>query len=114
MGRRPAWKTPAMRRLAALAVILVLLAASCAGSGSSPARTTKATTTTQDLWLGYYDWQLKENVDNWTTNCIDIQEHFDYIHNIRDGLKRKYGMGSGPILSYLYPIGKRMGCEDFD
>ena len=103
-----------MRRLVALAVALVLLAASCAGGSSSPARTTKATTTTQALWLGYYDWDLKENVDQWTTNCRDIQDQFDIMHNIRDGIKRKYGMGSGPILTYLYAIGKRMGCEDFD
>ena len=100
-----------MRRLVALAVVLVLLAASCAGGGSSPS--TEATTTTQALWLRYYDWELKENVDQWTTNCRDIQEHFDYIHNIRDGLIRKYGHTGVQIMDYLYEIGKRMGCEDF-
>ena len=93
---------------------LVLLAASCAGGGSSPSRTTEATTTTQALWLRYYDWDLKEHVDQWTTNCRDIQDQFDIMHNTSDGIKRKYGMGSGPILTYLYAIGKRMGCEDFD
>ena len=103
-----------MRRLAALAVALVLLAASCAGGGSSPSRTTEATTTTQALWLRYYDWELKENVDQWTTNCRDIQDHFDYIHNIRDGLRRKYGSNGYQIMDYLYEIGKEMGCEDFD
>ena len=108
------WKAPAMRRLVALAVVLVLLAASCAGGGSSPSRTTEATTTTQALWLGYYDWDLKDHVDDWTTNCRDIQDQFDIMHNTSDGIKRKYGMGSGPILTYLYAIGKRMGCEDFD
>ena len=107
------WKAPAMRRLVALAVVLVLLAASCAGGGSSPSRTTEATTTTQALWLGYYDWDLKDHVDDWTTNCRDIQEHFDYIHNIRDGLIRKYGHTGVHIMDYLHEIGKEMGCEDF-
>jgi hypothetical protein len=102
-----------MRRLVALTVVLVLLAASCAGGGSSPARTTEATTTTQALWLGYYDWDLKENVDDWITNCRDIQNEFDVMHNSRDGIRRKYGHGSGPILEYLHQIGKEMGCKDF-
>jgi hypothetical protein len=57
---------------------------------------------------------LKDYVDDWTTNCRDIQDQFDIMHNTSDGIKRKYGMGSGPILTYLYAIGKRMGCEDFD
>ena len=100
-----------MRRLVSLAVVLVLLTASCAGGGSSPS--TEATTTTQALWLRYYDWELKENVDQWTTNCRDIQEHFDYIHNIRDGLIRKYGHTGVQIMDYLHQIGKEMGCEDF-
>ena len=102
-----------MRRLAALTVVLVILAASCAGGGSSPSITTKATTTTQALWLGYYDWDLKDHVDDWTTNCRDIQDQFDIMHNTSDGIKRKYGMGSGPILTYLYAIGKRMECVGF-
>jgi hypothetical protein len=102
-----------MRRLVALAVVLVLLAASCAGGGSSPSRTTKATTTTQALWLGYYDWDLKENVDDWITNCRDIQDQFDIIHNIRDGLRRKYGSNGYQIMDYLHQIGKEMGCEAF-
>ena len=102
-----------MRRLAALAVVLVLLAASCAGGGSSPSRTTKATTTTQALWLGYYDWDLKDHVDDWTTNCRDIQDQFDIIHNTRDGIRRKYGRGGVEIMEYLHQIGKEMGCKDF-
>ena len=100
-----------MRRLAALAVVLVLLAASCAGGGSSPS--TEATTTTQGLWLGHYGWDFKENVDDWTTNCRDIQDQFDIIHNTRDGIQRKYGRNGSDILEYLHQIGKRMGCEDF-
>ena len=100
-----------MRRLAALTVVLVLLAASCAGGGSSPS--TEATTTTQALWLRYYDWELKEHVDQWTTNCRDIQDQFDIIHNTRDGIQRKYGRNGSDILEYLHQIGKRMGCEDF-
>jgi len=78
-----------------------------------PPELRKRLTTTQALWLGYYDWDLKENVDLWTTNCRDIQDQFDIMHNIRDGIRRKYGMGSGPILNYLHKIGKEMGCEDF-
>ena len=104
---------PRVRRLAALATILVLLAASCGGGGSSPSRTTEATTTTQALWLGYYGWDLKENVDDWTTNCRDIQDQYDIIHNIRDALRRKYGRGGVEIMEYLHQIGKRMGCEAF-
>jgi len=100
-----------MRRLTALAVALVLLAASCAGGGSSPS--TEATTTTQALWLGHYGWDFKENVDDWTTNCRDIQDQFDIIHNTRDGIRRKYGRNGSDILEYLHQIGKRMGCEDF-
>ena len=100
-----------MRRLAALAVVLVLLAASCAGGGSSPS--TEATTTTQGLWLGHYGWDFKENVDDWTTNCRDIQDQFDIIHNTRDGIQRKYGRNGSDILEYLHQIGKEMGCEDF-
>ena len=69
--------------------------------------------TTQALWLGYYDWDLKENVDAWTTNCQDIQDHFDYIYEIRDGLRRKYGQGGSQIMDYLHQIGKEMGCEAF-
>jgi len=92
---------------------LVLLAASCAGGGSSPSRTTEATTTTQALWLRYYDWDLKEHVDQWTTNCRDIQDQFDIIHNTRDGYIRKYGHTGVQIMEYLHQIGKEMGCEDF-
>ena len=77
-------------------------------------RTTEATTTTQALWLGHYGWDLKEITDNWTTNCRDIQDRFDYTHEIRDGLRRKYGSNGYQIMEYLYAIGKEMGCEDFD
>ena len=37
----------------------------------------------------------------------------DYIHNIRDGLIRKYGHTGVHILDYLHEIGKEMGCEPF-
>jgi hypothetical protein len=50
---------------------------------------------------------------DWTTNCRDIQDQFDIIHNTRDGIQRKYGRNGSDILEYLHQIGKRMRCEDF-
>ncbi len=90
-------------------VVLMAVLDNGTGPDSVPA------TTTQALWLGYYDWDLKENVDDWTSNCKDIQEHFDYIYDIRDGLRRKYGTGGSgnQIMEYLHQIGKEMGCEGF-
>ena len=69
-------------------------------------------TTVQLLWLGHYPWALKTQIDAWTTNCENIQEHFDLIYESRDGYKRRFGRYVG-LLTYLYEAGKKMGCKAF-
>ena len=69
-------------------------------------------TPVQNLWLDHYPWGLKNQIDAWTTNCEDIQEHFDLIYESRDGYKRMYGRYGG-LLTFLYEAGKKMGCKAF-
>ena len=70
-------------------------------------------TTLPTHWLEHYPWSLKAQVDQWITNCEDIQTQFDVIYEARDGYKRRFGRSGTEIMEYLHQIGKRMGCEDF-
>ena len=99
----------------ALVMACLLLATACgASSQPEPVKTTRATTTAApSLWLEHYPWDLKTQVDQWITNCEDIQTQFDVIYEARDGYKRRFGRSGTEIMEYLHQIGKRMGCEDF-
>ena len=104
----------------ALVMACLLLATACgASSQPEPVKTTRATTTAApSLWMQkghriYAPWHIKTQVDQWITNCEDIQTQFDVIYEARDGYKRRFGRNGSDILEYLHQIGKRMGCEDF-
>ena len=76
-------------------------------------KTPAATTAVPTHWLEHYPWSMKAQVDQWITNCEDIQTHFDVVYEAREGYKRRFGHSGTEIMEYLHQIGKRMGCEDF-